>query len=76
MNGHSKLNGNGIIEETTTSRIVQTKSDINSNTTIMDVSTTPTKPGFRLNGNRYAEHEEYSTGTKKGILLPVDGAEE
>lgn len=66
MNGHSKLNGNGTIEETTTTTTVETKSDINSNTTIMDVNTPPTKkPGFRLNGNRYAEHEEYSTGKKK-----------
>lgn len=74
MNGHSKVNGNGTIEETTTTSIVQTKSDINSNTTIMDVNTTTTatKPGFRLNGNRYAEHEEYSTGKKTDeILLPA-----
>lgn len=65
MNGHSKLNGNGTIDETssmTATSIAQTKSDINSNTTIMDVNTTTTKSGFRLNGNRYAEHEEYSTG--------------
>lgn len=72
MNGHSKLNGNGTIDETmttpsatttaTTTGIVQTKNDINSNTTIMNVNSTTTKLGFRLNGNRYAEHEEYSTG--------------
>lgn len=68
MNGHTKVNGDGAIEATSTqTSIVQTKSDINSNTTIMDVTTTTTtaKQGFRLNGNRFAEHEEYSTGKKK-----------
>lgn len=58
MNGHNKTNGNGIMEETVLTITSTEIKNINNNN--MEVSTM--KSGFRLNGNRYAEHEEYSTG--------------
>lgn len=46
MNGHSKINGNGIIEESLTT----------------DNELTATEAVFKLKANRYAENEERSTG--------------
>lgn len=76
MNGHNKINGNGTIDEVTSTNFSSTKitsstiitaiDDNNSscnkieNNGSMDLSTK--KPSFRLNGHRYIEQEEYSTG--------------
>lgn len=71
MNGHKTLDDNGNSTELNISNISQTIiEDIASTTSTSNVeissttitAATTTKHGFRLNGNRYAEHEEFSTG--------------
>lgn len=63
MNGHNKLNSNGSTEEAvlTTVTSMQTTKNVTNN----NIEVTTIKSGFRLNGNRYAESEEYSTGKRK-----------
>lgn len=65
MNGHKPLDDNGNSTESNISSLSQTHiEDIASTTSssTIEICATTTKLGFRLNGNRYAEHEEFSTG--------------
>lgn len=70
MNGHKPLDDNGNSTESNVSSISQTHIEEIASTTstsTMEISST-TKLGFRLNGNRYAEQDEFSTGKSHSII--------
>lgn len=91
MNGHNKINGNGTIDEMTSTNLTTIKiaastvitsigdnnssrNNNNSNCNKIDNNGSTDlviKPSFRLNGNRYIEQEEYSTGEQFFFLFAV-----